>query len=148
MAKACWLVKTEPGTYSWDQLCDDGSTRWDGVRNGQARNNLQRMKKGDRALWYHTGDERQVVAICEVSKEAYPDPTATPDEGDGWVVVDVKPVARLKTPVTLATIKATPALKDIALVRQGRLSVVPLDQAAFDTIVELGGGVAGTSKKS
>lgn len=148
MAKACWLVKTEPGTYSWDQLVQDGETRWDGVRNGQARNNLQKMKKGDQALWYHTGDERQVVAICEVSREHYPDPTATPDEGDGWVVVDVRPVAALKAPVTLTAIKATPALKEIALVRQGRLSVVPLDAKAFDTIVALGGGVASKAKKS
>lgn len=138
MARSYWLVKSEPSVYSWQDMLRDGVTFWDGVRNYQARNNLQAMKKGDHAFWYHSVGDREVVGVVEVVKEAYPDPTA---EGDpAWVVVDVKPVAELKTPVTLAQIKAEPSLAQIALVRQSRLSVVPLDEAAWKKILALGGG--------
>lgn len=135
-----WLVKTEPEVYPWSQMLKDEETLWDHVRSFQARNNLKSMKKGDRLLWYHSGDEKALQGIVEVTREHYPDPTATPEEGDGWVVVDVKPVLALKRPVTLAQIKAEPSLAHIALVRQSRLSVAPLDQASFDRLVALGGG--------
>ncbi|MBX3472479.1 MAG: EVE domain-containing protein [Planctomycetes bacterium] len=137
MARAFWLVKTEPTVYGWADMLRDGVTHWDGVRNFQARNNLAAMKVGDRALWYHSVGDREAVGVVEVVKEAYPDPTA---DDPRWVVVDVKPVAELARPVTLAEIKADPRLKEIALVRQSRLSVCPLDAAAFGAIVELGGG--------
>jgi len=135
MAKGYWLVKQEPTSYSWDDFVRDGRTMWEGVRNFQARNNLKAMQKGDRVLYYHSVEGQAVVGIAEVAREAYPDPTAK--EG-GWVVVDLVPVKPLRTPVTLETIKATASLKDIALVRQGRLSVMPLPTAAFETIVKLG----------
>jgi predicted RNA-binding protein with PUA-like domain len=135
MAKGYWLVKQEPTSYSWDDFVRDGRTMWEGVRNFQARNNLKAMQKGDRVLYYHSVEGQAVVGIAEVAREAYPDPTAK--EG-GWVVVDLVPVKALRKPVTLETIKATASLKDIALVRQGRLSVMPLTAAAFETIVKLG----------
>jgi predicted RNA-binding protein with PUA-like domain len=135
MAKGYWLVKQEPTSYSWDDFVRDGRTMWEGVRNFQARNNLKAMQKGDRVLYYHSVDGQAVVGIAEVAREAYPDPTAK--EG-GWVVVDLVPVKALRKPVTLETIKTTASLKDIALVRQGRLSVMPLTAAAFETIVKLG----------
>ena len=130
-----WLVKQEPTAYSWDQLVRDGRTMWDGVRNFQARNNLKAMKAGDRVLYYHSVEGQAVVGIAEVARESYPDPTAK--EGD-WVVVDLVPVKPLAKPVTLDAIKGVAALKDIALVRQGRLSVMPLAKDAFDTIVKMG----------
>lgn len=130
-----WLVKSEPGEYSFDDLLRDGSTVWSGVRNYAARNNLRAMKAGELVLFYHSVDDKEVVGICRVSKEYYPDPTAT--EGD-WSVVDVEPVKKLNTPVHLADIKASPELKDIALVRIGRLSVMPLEKAQFDKIIEMG----------
>jgi predicted RNA-binding protein with PUA-like domain len=135
MARRYWLVKQEPTKYSFDQLVKDGRTIWDGVRNFQARNNLQAMRVGDRVLFYHSVVGTAVVGICEVAREAYPDPTT---KEDGWVVVDLVPVKALKKPVTLAEVKADPALKDIPLVRQSRLSVMPLEKAAFDRIVALG----------
>jgi predicted RNA-binding protein with PUA-like domain len=135
MAKGYWLVKQEPTSYSWDDFVREGRTMWEGVRNFQARNNLKAMQKGDRVLYYHSVEGQAVVGIAEVAREAYPDPTAK--EG-GWVVVDLVPVKPLRTPVTLETIKATASLKDIALVRQGRLSVMPLPGDAFETIVKLG----------
>jgi predicted RNA-binding protein with PUA-like domain len=135
MARRYWLVKQEPTKYSFDQLVKDGRTMWDGVRNFQARNNLQAMRVGDRVLFYHSVVGTAVVGICEVAREAYPDPTT---KEDGWVVVDLVPVKALKKPVTLAEVKADPALKDIPLVRQSRLSVMPLEKAAFDRIVALG----------
>jgi predicted RNA-binding protein with PUA-like domain len=135
MAKGYWLVKQEPTSYSWDDFVRDGRTMWEGVRNFQARNNLKAMQKGDRVLYYHSVEGQAVVGIAEVAREAYPDPTAK--EG-GWVVVDLVPLKALRKPVTLETIKATASLKDIALVRQGRLSVMPLTAAAFETIVKLG----------
>jgi predicted RNA-binding protein with PUA-like domain len=135
MARQYWLVKQEPTKYAFDQLVKDGRTMWDGVRNFQARNNLQAMRAGDRVLFYHSVVGTAVVGIAEVAREAYPDPTT---KDAGWVVVDLVPVKALKKPVTLADVKADPALKDIALVRQSRLSVQPLEKAAFDRIVALG----------
>jgi predicted RNA-binding protein with PUA-like domain len=137
MARSYWLVKTEPKTYSWADMLEEGECYWDGVRNYQARNNMKAMRKGDRVLWYHSVKEKSVIGAVEVTREHYPDPT-TDDER--WVVVDVKPVLELREPVTLATIKATPSLADVALIRQSRLSVMPLEKAAFDAIVKLGGG--------
>lgn len=130
-----FLVKSEPFKYSWQQFLKDKQTYWDGVRNYQARNNLQAMKAGDLVLFYHSNEGKEVVGIAKVVKEAYQDPT-TADER--WVVVDLAPVETLKKPVTLETIKADGQLQDIALVRQGRLSVMPLTREHFDRIVELG----------
>ncbi len=126
-----WLVKSEPDVYSWDQLVADGSTFWDGVRNYAARNNLRDMKVGDKLLYYHSGDEKQIVGLAEVSKEAYQDPTT---EEDAWVCVDVKPVKKYAKPLTLKTIKQTESLKDIALIKLMRLSVVPILPEEFKII--------------
>jgi predicted RNA-binding protein with PUA-like domain len=130
-----WLVKSEPFKYSWDQFEKDKQTFWDGVRNYQARNNLREMKKGDLVLWYHSNEGKEVVGIAKVAKTAYQDPTT---EDPNWVVVDLKPFKKLKKPVTLEQIKAHPLLKEIGLVRQGRLSVMGLSAAEFDIILELG----------
>jgi len=130
-----WLVKSEPHKYSWEKFNEQGRTFWDGVRNYMARNNLKAMKEGDLVLFYHSNEGKEVVGIAKVVKEFYQDPTT---EDPNWVVVDLSPVERLKTPVTLATIKADPKLKDIALVRQGRLSVMALKREEFDHIVQLG----------
>ncbi len=130
-----WLVKSEPGAYSWQQFEKDGKTMWEGVRNYQARNNLQAMQKDDMVLFYHSVSEKQVMGIGRVVKTAYPDPTASDDR---WVVVELVPETKFSSPVTLATIKADPRLDQIALVKQSRLSVMPLKPAEFDTIVELG----------
>jgi predicted RNA-binding protein with PUA-like domain len=127
-----WLVKTEPDVYSWDMFVKDKRTFWDGVRNYQARNNMQAMKNGDQVIFYHTGEERQAVGIAEVVKEAYQDPTT--DE-TAWVCVDLKPVRKLATSITLAQIKADPKLKDIGLIKNGRLSVVELSEAEFSMLV-------------
>ena len=135
MARAYWLVKSEPDQYSWDDLVKDGSTYWDGVRNYQARNNLREMKVGDYALYYHSNEGKEVVGIAKVTRSAYPDPTT---DDDRWVVVDVTPVKPLKVPVTLARIKADPALAHIPLVTHSRLSVMPLEKSDFERIVELG----------
>ncbi len=130
-----WLVKSDPDTYGWDELVKDGRTRWDGVRNPQARNNLQAMRAGDLALFYHSGEDKEIVGVVKVVKAAYPDPT-TDDER--WVVVDLATVAALREPVTLAEIKRDAALAQIALVRQGRLSVMPIEPRAFARILALG----------
>ncbi|MFA7343034.1 MAG: EVE domain-containing protein [Terrimicrobiaceae bacterium] len=129
-----WLVKQEPTAYSWSQFVRDGKTSWTGVRNFQARIHLRAMKKGDRVLFYHSVVGKAVVGIAEVVRAAYPDPTAT--EGD-WSCVDLKPVSALKTPVTLASIKAEPTLAGIGLLRQSRLSVMPLTEAEFETVLNL-----------
>ncbi|GGG74065.1 ubiquinol-cytochrome c reductase [Parapedobacter pyrenivorans] len=133
-----FLVKSEPFKYSWEQFLSDKQTFWDGVRNYQARNNLQAMRKGDLVLFYHSNEGKEVVGIAKVVKEHYQDPT-TADER--WVVVDLAPVETLKKPVTLETIKKDPVLQNIALVRQGRLSVIPLTREEFDHIVALGSGI-------
>lgn len=130
-----WLVKSEPFKYSWQDLLDDGSTYWDGVRNYQARNNLKKMKKGDLVLYYHSNKGLEVVGISRVTKEHYQDPT-TDDER--WVVVDIEPVETLNRPVTLKEIKSDEKLRDVALIKQSRLSVMPLEKKEFDIIVKKG----------
>jgi predicted RNA-binding protein with PUA-like domain len=130
-----WLVKSEPAKYSWEKFNNDGVTFWDGVRNYQARNNLREMKVGDLVLFYHSNDGKEVVGIAKVVKEFYQDPTTT---DPNWVVVDLSPVQTLKRPVTLEEIKADERLKDVGLVRQGRLSVMGLKREEFDRIIELG----------
>jgi len=130
-----WLVKSEPFKYSWDQLVRDGKTFWDGVRNYQARNNLQAMKKGDPVLFYHSNEGLEVVGVAEVIKTAYPDPTT---EDTRWVAVDLKPLYPLHTPVSLKEMKQQPGLADMGLIRQGRLSVVELTKKEFDLILKLG----------
>lgn len=132
---ATWLVKSEPDVYSWDTFVKDKTTFWDGVRNFQARNNLKAMRKGDTVLFYHSNEERQVVGICTVVKEAYQDPTT---DDPAWVVVDLKAGKKLKKPVTLVQIKQTPDLATIALIRQSRLSVMPLTDDEFTLIVAMG----------
>jgi predicted RNA-binding protein with PUA-like domain len=130
-----WLVKSEPVKYSWEKFNKEGRTFWDGVRNYQARNNLKLMKKGDLVMWYHSNEGKEVVGIARIVKEFYQDPTT---EDPNWVVVDLEPVQSLKNPVTLEKIKADERLKDIGLVRQGRLSVMALKREEFDRIIELG----------
>ncbi len=130
-----WLMKTEPSTYSWEDLVRDGSTHWNGVRNFQARNHLRAMRRGDQALIYHSVDQKAVVGIAEISAEAYADTSA--EEGD-WSMVDIKPVRALKAPVTLAVIKAQKALASMALLKQSRLSVCPCTPDEFKLIVKLG----------
>ena len=130
-----WLVKSEPHKYSWEKFNHDGRTIWDGVRNYQARNNLREMKEGDLVLFYHSNEGKAVVGIAKVAKEFYQDPTTT---DPNWVVVDLEPVETLKNAVTLETVKADHQLKDVGLVRQGRLSVMGLKREEFDRIVELG----------
>ena len=132
-----WLVKSEPSKYSWEQFLKDGWTYWDGVRNYQARNNLKAMKKGDLVLFYNSNEGKEVVGIARVMKEAYPDPT-TDDER--WVVVDLEPVETLKKPVSSEEIKRDKRLKNIALIKQGRLSVMPLTKEEFEVIVKKGRG--------
>jgi predicted RNA-binding protein with PUA-like domain len=133
---AYWLVKSEPYKWSWDQHVKKGVQYWDGVRNHQAANNMRAMKKGDQAFFYHSNEGKEVVGILEVVKESYPDPT---DETGKFVVVDFKAVKPLKTPVTLATIKETAALADMALLKQSRLSVSPVRAAEWKTICTMGG---------
>jgi predicted RNA-binding protein with PUA-like domain len=133
--KHCWLVKQEPEDYSWTDFERDGSTAWTGVRSFQARNNLRAMKVGDSVLFYHSGKERAVVGVAKVRKAAYADSTA--EEGD-WSCVDLAPVKALPQPVELAKIKARKSLREIALVRQSRLSVMPLSPGEFAEIVALG----------
>ncbi|MBS7563630.1 EVE domain-containing protein [Mucilaginibacter sp. Bleaf8] len=130
-----WLVKSEPFKYSWEKFNQDGRTFWDGVRNYQARNNLKAMKEGDLVLFYHSNEGKAVVGIAKVVKEFYQDPTT---DDTNWVVVDLSPIQGLQKPVTLEQIKADDRLKDISLVRQGRLSVMGLKPEEFDRIVELG----------
>ena len=134
--KNFWLVKQEPSDYSWTDFVADGSTSWTGVRNFAARNNLRRMAKGDQVLFYHSGEDKGVVGIAKVARTAYRDATAK--EGD-WNAVDLVPLKPLRRPVTLREIKAKPALKNIALVRQSRLSVMLLSAQAFRLILKMGG---------
>lgn len=129
-----WLVKSEPFKYSWDQFVKDGVTFWDGVRNYAARNNLKAMKKDDLVLWYHSNEGLEIVGIAKVVKEFYQDPTTTEE---AWVVVDLKPVKKLKHPVGLATIKADERLQNMALVRLGRLSVQPVTADEWNIVMDL-----------
>jgi predicted RNA-binding protein with PUA-like domain len=131
-----WLVKQEPEDYSWSDLVLDGKTVWTGVRNYQARNNLRAMEKGDRVFFYHSGEDKSVVGLAQVARTAYPDPTAK--EGD-WSCVELAPVKPLKHPITLTAIKAEPVLQEIHLVRNGRLSVMPLSANHYQRLLELGG---------
>ncbi|MFP8880232.1 MAG: EVE domain-containing protein [Myxococcota bacterium] len=135
MARAYWLVKSEPDKYSWDDLVEDGSTYWDGVRNAQARNNLLAMKIGDAVLYYHSNVGKEVVGIAKVKKASYADPTT---DDDRWVVVDLEPVRPLAEPVTLAQVKADAALQKVPLVTHSRLSVMPIEKPAFERILKLG----------
>lgn len=136
-----WLVKQEPSAYSWDDFVRDGKTAWTGVRNFQARNNLQAMKQGDRVLFYHSVTGKAVVGVAEVIRAAYPDPTDRTDPTDptdrGWICVDLAPIRALERPVTLAEIKAEPALANIGLLRQSRLSVMALSPQEYETILAL-----------
>jgi len=131
-----WLLKSEPSAYSWDQLVKDKSTQWSGVRNYQAAINLKAMKRGDRAFFYHSNQGLDIVGIVEITKEAYPDPS---DATGRFVMVDVKPVMPLKQNVTLAQIKADKTLADFALVRQSRLSVVPVSADEWRIITKMAG---------
>jgi len=133
---AYWLVKSEPDTWSWDQHVKKGADQWTGVRNFQARAHLNNMKKGDKVFFYHTGDEKAVVGVSEVAKEAYPDPT---DKDGSFVAVDLKSVEALMTPVTLAAIKADKAFKDMVLVKAARLSVQPVTSDEWKAIRKMGG---------
>jgi len=133
---AYWLVKSEPFKYSWDQLVKEKRTFWDGVRNYAARNNLKAMKMEDEVLFYHSNEGLDIVGIAKVAKEHYPDPTA---DDDTWVVVDLKPYKKLKKPVSLVQVKADKRLADMALVRLGRLSVQPVTEKEWETIMELAG---------
>ncbi len=133
---AYWLVKSEPGAFSWDDQVKRGVANWDGVRNHQAAANLKAMKKGDLCFFYHSVDEKRIVGIVEVVKEAYPDPK---DPAGKFVQVDVKAVKPVPKPVTLADIKAEPALKDLALIRQSRLSVMPIPADAWKRLCKMGG---------
>jgi predicted RNA-binding protein with PUA-like domain len=131
-----WLVKSEPFKYAYEALVRDGKTTWDGVRNFEARNNLRAMKKGDLVLFYHSNEGKAVVGVAKVAKEAYADATA--DEGEDWSVVDLAPVVAVKAPVTLATIKDTPELAEMSLLRRSRLSVVPVTKDEFELILKMG----------
>jgi len=134
-----WLLKSEPEVYSIDQLQKDKQTHWDHIRNFQARNYLRQMKKGDLALIYHSGGERQVVGIAKITREAYPDlDTEYGPEGD-WSQVDLQFVKKLPNPVTLAQIKSTAALKDLPLIKQSRLSTMPVTEAHFNALCKMGG---------
>ena len=130
-----WLVKQEPSKYSWEEFLKDKKTYWDGVRNYQARNNLKAMEKGDPVLFYHSVVGKQIMGVAKVTRESYPDPTT---DDPAWVVVDLKPIKSLKVPVTLEQVKAHPKLKEISLIKQSRLSVMPLTQAEYKIILDLG----------
>lgn len=135
--KHFWLVKQEPSSYSWSDLVADGETSWTGVRNFAARNNLRKMQKGDEVLFYHSGEEKAVIGIAKVLRTAYSDPTAK--EGD-WSTVDLAAVKRLPLPITLRDIKGNSRLKGIPLVRQSRLSVMPLSEVEFREVASMGAG--------
>jgi len=131
---AHWLVKSEPSTYSYTQLEKDKRTTWDGIRNYASRIHLRAMKIGDEVLFYHSNEGLDIVGIAKVAKEAYPDPSA---KEEGWVAIDLKPYRRLNKAVSLSTIKADKRLKDMALVRIGRLSVQPVTKKEWDAVMEL-----------
>jgi predicted RNA-binding protein with PUA-like domain len=133
---AYWLVKSEPFKYSWDQFVADKKTFWDGVRNYGARNNLKALKKGDEVLFYHSNEGVELVGIAKVVKEFYQDPTT---EETAWVVVDLKPIKKLKQPVTLKQVKATQGLQEMDLVRLGRLSVQSVKDFEWEIIMEMAG---------
>lgn len=127
-----WLVKQEPEKYAFGDLIKDGATDWTGVRNFQARNNLRAMRTGDKVLFYHSVSEKAVVGIAEVSREEYPDPT-----DEKWIAVELKPLEKFANPVTLEEIKAEKTLENIALIKQSRLSVMPLSASEYEKVLEL-----------
>ena len=131
---ARWLVKSEPSTYSYDQLLKDGATVWDGVRNYAARNNLRAMKKNDEVFYYHSNEGTAIVGIAKVSREAFQDPTT---KEEAWLAVEIKPVKQLKKPVSLAEIKKDPKLKNMALVKNSRLSVQPVTEEEWERVMEM-----------
>ena len=131
---ARWLVKSEPSTYSYDQLIKDGATVWDGVRNYAARNNLRAMKKNDEVFYYHSNEGTAIVGIAKVSREAFQDPTT---KEEAWLAVEIKPVKQLKKPVSLADIKKDPKLKNMALVKNSRLSVQPVTDEEWERVLEM-----------
>jgi predicted RNA-binding protein with PUA-like domain len=131
-----WLVKSEPSSYGWDQLSKDKKTSWDGIRNYAARNNLKDMRKGDEVFFYHSNEGMEIVGVAEVVKEAYQDPTT---KDSNWVAVDLKPLKKLKTPVTLAAIKKHPGLSNMELVRISRLSVQKVTPAEWKETIKLSG---------
>lgn len=133
---AHWLFKSEPEVWSWDDQAKKGTEKWDGIRNHTAKQNMMAMKRGDRAFFYHSGEAREIVGIVEVVREAYPDPG---DPTGTFVMVDIKAVKPVKTPVTLSAIKADPRLKDMKLVRQGRLSVSPVTDAEWKILCKAAG---------
>ena len=133
----CWLVKSDPDTYGWKDLVRDGKTCWDGVRSFAARSHLRGMKPGDEVLFYHSGTERAVVGGARVASDPYPDPTAKEED---WTAVDIAPAWALRTPVGLPQIKSEASLKNIRLVKEGRLSVMPLEKVELEKIVGMGGG--------
>ena len=130
-----WLVKQEPSKYSCEEFLNDKKTYWDGVRNYQARNNLQAMKKGDQVFFYHSVVGKQIMGVAQVTRESYPDPTS---DDPAWVVVDLKPIKPLKIPVNLEQVKSHPKLKEISLIKQSRLSVMPLTPSEYKIILEMG----------
>jgi len=135
MPRSYWLVKSEPSAYAWSQLVRDGRTIWDGVRNALARQHLAAMRAGDLVLYYHSNVGKEVVGIARVSGEAHPDPTA---DDPKWLAVDLEPVRALAAPVGLAAIKSDPRFEGFALIRQSRLSVMPVSRPHFERILELG----------
>lgn len=136
MAAQTWLVKSEPSTYSYDDLVRDGKTVWDGVRNFTARGHLKEMRVGDQVFFYHSQEGKAVVAIAEVAREAFPDAS---DETGRFVAVELKPVRKLKTPVALEAMKTNPALADLKMIRQGRLSVSPVTAEEWAAILKMAG---------
>jgi predicted RNA-binding protein with PUA-like domain len=134
MTTQYWLMKSEPETYSWADLVRDGKTDWTGVRNFAARGHLKAMKEGDRAFFYHSGEQKAIVGLAEITRTAFPDKTA---EEEGWVAVEVKAVEPLARPVTLAEIKKEPALAEMALIRLSRLSVQPVAKPEFEKILKM-----------
>ena len=131
MARAYWIVKSEPSVYPFEKLVADGLTTWDGVRNFEARNNLRAMKKGDQVLFYHSNEGKAVVGIARVARKAYPDPTSDED----WSVVDIEPVKALAQPVTLAEMKEKKAFAKMALIKKSRLSVSPVTKTELDAVL-------------
>ena len=134
-----WLVKSEPDAFSWDQQVANKVEPWTGVRNHMAKNNLKAMKKGDLAFFYHSNIGKEIVGIVEVAREAYPDPTVEPGEKGDWVCTEMRAVAPMPVPVTLAQLKADPAFADLPLIRQSRLSVMPISEPHWQAICALGG---------
>ena len=132
-----WLVKSEPSVYSWDTFVKDKKTFWNGVRNYTARNNMREMKKGDEVFYYHSNEGMEIVGLAKVVKESYQDPTT---DNTNWVVIDLKPVRKLKSPVTLATIKAIPQLSEMELVKNSRLSVQKVRPEEWDMILKISEG--------